>query len=92
MRSGLKDFEPKLIRSLQGPVTASTEAANQLKAIRRVMKFLQEADFIAEKFDAQKLLECDHDQVINAEKSLFEKLIFLTGRYGSTDQAITPII
>ena len=84
----LKILKPKLIGSLQGPVTAPIETTNQLEAIRRVMKLLQEAGFIAGEFDAQKLLECDHDQVINAGKSLFEKLIPLTGRSGSIDQAI----
>ena len=55
------------------------------------MKLLQEAGFIDGEFDAQKLLECDHDQVINAGKSLFEKLIPLTERSESIDQAITLI-
>ena len=87
----LKILKPKLIGSLQGPVTAPIETTNQLEAIRRIMKLLQEAGFIAGEFDAQKLLECDHDQVINAGKSLFEKLIPLTGRSGSIDQAIISI-
>ena len=73
-------------------MTASIEIANQLKAIRRVMKLLQESGYIAGEFDAQKLLECDHDQVINVGKSLFVKLIPLTGRSGSTDQAMISII
>ena len=57
----LKILKPKLMGSLQGPVTAPIETANQLEAIRRVMKLLQEAGFIAGEFDAQILLECDHD-------------------------------
>ena len=54
----LKILKPKLIGSLQGPVTAPIETTNQLEAIRHVMKLLQEAGFIAGEFDAQKLLEC----------------------------------
>ena len=42
----LKILKPKLIGSLQGPVTAPIETAIQLEAIRRVMKLLQEAGFI----------------------------------------------
>ena len=56
------------------------------------MKLLHEAVRIAREFDAQKQVEFNHDQVINAGKTLFEKLIPLTGRSGSTDQAITSII
>ena len=62
----LKIIEPKLIGSLQGPVSAPTKTPNQLEAIRRLMNLLKEAGFTAGAFDAQKLLECDHDQVIKA--------------------------
>ena len=83
-------MKPKLIGSLQGPVSAPTETPNQLEAIRRLMKLLKEAGFTAGAFDAQALLECDHDQVIKVGRSLFEKLVPLTGRSVSTDQTITP--
>ena len=87
----LKIMKLKLIGSLQGPVSAPSKILSQLEAIRNLMKLLKEAGLIAEAFDAQKLLESDHDQVIKAGQSLFEKLIPLTGRSNSTDQAITQI-
>ena len=42
-------------------------------------------------FDANKLLECDQDQVIHACRSLYNKLNPLTGKCESTDQAATTI-
>ena len=82
----LKILKPKLIGLLQGPVSAPVETPNQLEAIRRLLKLLKEAGFTAGAFDAQILLDCDHDQVIKAGRSLFEALIPLTGKY----QAIVP--
>ena len=37
--------------------------------------------------DANNLLECKQDQVINPWRSLYEGLISLTGEYKSEDQA-----
>ena len=57
----------KLINIATGTSDCLIETANQLEAIRRNMKLLQEACAIAGVFGAQKLLECDHDQVTTQE-------------------------
>lgn len=76
-------MKPKLIRSLRGPILAPTPTSNLLDAIRRLMELLQSAGFAAGDFDAQTLLECDHDQVIQAGRALFAKLVPLTVEYNS---------
>ena len=86
----LKILKPTLIGSLTGPVSAPVTPSNQLEAIRSLMKLLEDAGYIAGSFDAQLLLECHHDQVIRAGKSLFEKLIPLTGECDCEDQAAPP--
>ena len=55
-----------LLGSLRGPVSAPVQTSNQLEAIRRLMELLQSAGFAAGAFDAQVLLECDLDRVIEA--------------------------
>ena len=55
------------------------------------MELLQNAGFTAGAFDAQVLLECDHDRVIQAGRSLFSKLVPLTGERDTVDQTIQPI-
>ena len=87
----LKILKPKLIGSLRGPISAPIPTPNQLEAIRRLMELLQNAGFTAGAFDAQVLLECDHDRVIQAGRSLFSKLVPLTGERDPVDQTIQPI-
>ena len=55
------------------------------------MKQLDDAEFSAEKFDAQTLLECDHDQKIHAGRSLFVKLVPLSGRRDLASHAIADL-
>ena len=87
----LKIMKPKLIGSLRGPISAPIQTSNLLDAIRRLMELLQSAGFAAGDFDAQTLLECDHDQVIQAGRALFAKLVPLTGEYDSGDRAIPNV-
>ena len=56
------------------------------------MELLQSAGFTAGAFDAQVLLECDLDRVIQAGRSLFTKLIPLTGECDPVDQATQQIV
>ena len=48
------------------------------------MEILQSAGFAGKAFDAQMLLKCDLDRVM---RSLFTKLIPLTGEYDLADRA-----
>ena len=86
----LRILKPTLIGSLTVPVSSPVTPSNQLEAIRSLMKLLEDAGYIAGSFDAQLLMECHHDQVIRAGKSLFEKLIPLTGECDCEDQAAPP--
>ena len=77
----LKILKTKLIRLPRGPVSAPMETSNQLEAILRLMKQL-DAEFSAEDFNTQTLLEYNNFQVIHAGRSLFVKLVPLFGRRG----------
>ena len=87
----LKILKPKLIGSLQGKITAPIASANQLEAIRCLMALLQGVGFTAGAFDAQVLLECSVDQVLQASRSLYAKLLPLVGDQDVKNQVIEPI-
>ena len=96
----LKTIKPKLTGSLRGPITAPKPTPNMLEALRRLINLLTEAGFMAGTFNAQTLLECNHDRVIAAGQSLFKTLSPLLGirdpgdnptpPIGTSDQRITP--
>ena len=66
-------------------------ATNAMEGISAIIQLLQDAGYVAGAFDANKLLECDQDQVIHAYRSLYDKLIPLTGKCQSGDQAVATI-
>ena len=55
--------------------------------LRCIIQLLHNAGYVARVFDANKLLECDQDQVTHTYRSLYEKLIPLTGTCEATNQA-----
>ena len=75
----LKTIKPKLTGSLRGPITAPKPTPNVLEALRSLINLPTEAGFTAGTFNAQTLLECNHDRVIAAEQSLFKTLSPLLG-------------
>ena len=75
----LKTIKPKLTGSLRGPITAPKPTPNVLEALRSLINLLTEAGFTAGTFNAKTLLECNHDRVIAAERSLFKTLSPLLG-------------
>ena len=64
-----------------------------MEVIRGLMQLLEDAGSIAKTFYAQILLECDVDQVIDADRSLREQLIKLSnsGNSSYTDN-IQPLM
>ena len=88
---GLENLKPKILGSLRGPISSSLQTSNQLEAIRRLMEQLQSAEFAAGAFDAQMLLGYDLDRVIQAGRSLFTKLVPITGEYDPAERAIQRI-
>ena len=84
-------LKPKLIGEIQGPISLPKAATNALEEISAIIQLLQDAGYVAGAFDASELLECDQDQAIHACRSLYDKLIPLTGKYESTDQAVATI-
>ena len=62
----LTTINPKLTGSLRGPIPAPKPTFNVLKALRRLFILLTEEGFTAGAFNAQTLLECNHDRVIAA--------------------------
>ena len=98
----LKTIKPKMTGSLRGPITAPKPTPNVLEALRRLISLLTEAGFTVGTFNAQTLLECNHDRLIAAGQSLFMKLSPILGirdpgdsptpPIGTSDQRITPRI
>ena len=82
----LKILKPKLIGEIQGPISPPKMATNAVEGISATIQLLQEAGYVAGAFDTNELLECDQDQVIHACRSLYDKLIPLTGKHKVTDQ------
>ena len=68
----------KLIGKIQGPISAPATASNTLERINVIIQLLQDAELVAEVFQAKKLLDYKHDQVLKACRSLYEGLITLT--------------
>ena len=87
----LKKIKPKLTVSLRGPITAPKPTPNVLEALRRPINLLTEARFTAGTFNAQTLLECNHDRVIAAGQSLFKTLSPLLGIRDPGDNPNPPI-
>ena len=73
--SVLKVLKPKLVGSIHSPVSPPKVTSNQLEALYSFFQLLRDAVFKVGAFDAQTLLECNHDRVIKAGRLLFEKLI-----------------
>ena len=70
----LKILKVQLIFPLQMLTSTHVPPAKYLDAICSLMQLVQDARFIAIYIDAQTLLECDVDQVIDADRSLRGKL------------------
>ena len=87
----LKILKLKLIGSLQQKISAPIASSNQLETIRCLMALLQGVGFTAGAFDAQRLLECSVDQVLQASRSLYAKLLPLVGNQEVKNQVIEPI-
>ena len=87
----LRILDPKLLGELQGPISCAKVATNAVEGISAIIQMLQDAGYVAGAFDANQLLECDQDQVIYACRSLYDKLIPLTGKRKSADQAVATI-
>uniref|UniRef100_A0AAV1USV6 Uncharacterized protein n=1 Tax=Peronospora matthiolae TaxID=2874970 RepID=A0AAV1USV6_9STRA len=84
----LKILNPKLIGEIKGTASLPKAATNPLEGISAIIQLLQDAGDVAVMFDADKRLECDRDQVMHACQSLYNKLVPLTGKRKSTDQAV----
>ena len=74
------------------PTSTHVPPANYLDAICSLMQLVQDAGFIAGSIDAQTILECEVDQVINAKYSLRGKLSNLIISRDSADREIMPAI
>ena len=81
---------PNLTRSLRGPITAPKPTPNVLDALRRLINLLTEAEFTTGTFNAQTLLECNHDRVTAAGQSLFKTLSPLLGIRDTGDNPTPP--
>ena len=66
----LQILKPKLVGEIQGPISPPTVTTNPLDGINAIIQLLYDAGYVAGVFDANKLLECDQDQVIHACRSL----------------------
>ena len=73
-------LKPKLIDEIQCTVSTPASASNMIEGIFGTMQLLHEAGFVADMFDVRKLLECDQAQATYACRSIFEKMIPLTGK------------
>ena len=71
----LKKIKLKLTGSLRGPISAPEPTTNVLEALRRLIKLITEARLTAGTYNAQTLLECNHDRMIAAVQSLFKTFI-----------------
>uniref|UniRef100_A0AAV1TNH1 Uncharacterized protein n=1 Tax=Peronospora matthiolae TaxID=2874970 RepID=A0AAV1TNH1_9STRA len=98
----LKTIKLKLTRSLRGPITVPTPTPNVSKGLQSPINPLKEVVFTEGTFNAQTILECNHDRVTATGKSLFKKVSPLLGirdpgdnptpPIGTSDQRITPRI
>uniref|UniRef100_A0AAV1TWM2 Uncharacterized protein n=1 Tax=Peronospora matthiolae TaxID=2874970 RepID=A0AAV1TWM2_9STRA len=87
----LRILKTKLIGEIQGPTYPLKAAPYPLRGINAIVQILQDAGYVAGASDANKLLECDQDQMIHAFRSLCDKLITLTEKCESADQAAATI-
>ena len=87
----LNVLKPKLIGEIRGPIALPKASTNALEGINAIIQLLQDARYVAGAFDASELLECDQDEVIHACRSLYDKLIPLTGKYEPMDQEVATI-
>ena len=81
----LRILKPKLVGGIQGPIPPPAVASNLLDEINGIIRLLHDADFVAGVFDANKMLQCDQNQVTHAYRSLYDKLTPLTGKCDPTD-------
>ena len=87
----LRILKPKLVGGIQGPIPPPAVASYTLDEINGIIRLLHYPGYVAGVFDAKKMMECEQDQVTHAYRSLYEKLIPLTGKCDPTDQADTAI-
>uniref|UniRef100_A0AAV1VBJ4 Uncharacterized protein n=1 Tax=Peronospora matthiolae TaxID=2874970 RepID=A0AAV1VBJ4_9STRA len=87
----LQILKPKLIGEIQGPISPPKVTTNPLDGINAIIQLLHDAGYVAGVFDANKLLECDQDQVIHTCRLLYNKLAPLTGKCEPNDQAAAAI-
>ena len=80
-----------MIDEIQGPASAPATASNMLKGSYGIMRLLHEDGFVAEMIDVRRLLDFEQDQITYACRSLYEKLIPLTGKAKTGDQASTGV-
>ena len=83
----LRVLKPELIDEIQGPASTPASASSMLEGIYGIMRLLHEAGFVAEMIDVKRLLDFDQDQITCACRSLYEKLIPLTGKAKIEDHA-----
>ena len=86
----IKTIKPKQTGSLHGPISALKPTPNVLEAPRRLVSLITEAGLSFGTFNAQTLLECNHDRVIAAGQSLFKKLSTLIGIRDPVDNSTPP--
>ena len=70
----LQILKPNLIGEIQGPISPPTVTTNPLDGINAIIQLLHDVKFVAGVFDANKMMECDQDQVTHACRSLYNKL------------------
>ena len=88
----LRILKPKLIRGIKGPIPLPAVASDMLEEINGVTRLLDDAGFVAGVFNANKILECDQDQVTHAYRSLYDKLTFLSDNCDPTNQTKAAIV
>ena len=86
----LKTMKMKLTGSLRGTISTPKLTPNVLEAFRRLINLLPKLGFTSGTFDAQVLLECNHDRVIAAGKSLFKTYGPLIGVRDPVDRPHGP--
>ena len=87
----LKNIKMNPNGSLRGPIYAPKPTPKVLDALRRLINLLTEAGFTDGSFNAQTLLECNHDIVTAAGQSLFKTLSTLIGTHDPEDNPTPPI-
>ena len=88
----LKTIKPMMTGSLRGPISAPKQVPKVLEALWRLMNLLMDVRFTAGTFNAQTLLESNHDRVIAAGQSLFKTLIPPIGVRDPADNPTSPIV